>query len=507
MFRRAAFCTVWIGLIALGAWLRFHDLARAPVHADEATGARIASERIEGGRYEFNPHHFHGPWLSYSAQWIAKWRKENEWADLTIITLRSGAAFAGLALLLCPLLWVRSLGLAPTLAVTGLLATSPLLVYYSRIHIHESWLALFGFLSLTGLYHLSLRPGRVLGILTGLCLGLMFATKGTFVISAASWAVAFLLSGLLVKRCAPRCFARFQWREIMASLPYLVVAAFLTAGWFYTDGLKNPAGVVDSVRTYFVYETTEGHEKPFGYYLRLLIWPKLSGGMLWTEGCVFILAGFACVYSLKKRLEVQLVSFLALASVTTIVIYSLISYKTPWLMALPWAQCSLLAAFVFYRFAAHGRGLRFALALALVGALSFQTKQSLAATGRLLIHESNPYAYVPTTRDPARLSKWLGELDLLLSPKRLAPVAVVGVSYWPLPWYLRDLHQVGYWPGPFDELAAFPVVLAMPEQEAACSQLLRETHVMLPRSLRANVSLFVYLREDLWQQWLRQPEE
>ena len=40
----------------------------------------------------------------------------------------------------------------------ALLATSPLLVYYSRMYIHESWLALFGLLGLTFTYRLYKNP-------------------------------------------------------------------------------------------------------------------------------------------------------------------------------------------------------------------------------------------------------------------------------------------------------------------------------------------------------------
>ena len=86
-------------------------------------------------------------------------------------------AIAGTLLVLVPLLWRRRFGDGPMLLAAALLATSPLLVYYSRMFIHESLLVLFGMLALV-----SLTRAPRYGI-PGLFVGLMFATKESFAIS------------------------------------------------------------------------------------------------------------------------------------------------------------------------------------------------------------------------------------------------------------------------------------------------------------------------------------
>ena len=62
--QRVLLILTWIGVIVMAAFLRFDDLAERPMHADEATGARIMAKRMEGQGGEFNPKHYHGPLLA-----------------------------------------------------------------------------------------------------------------------------------------------------------------------------------------------------------------------------------------------------------------------------------------------------------------------------------------------------------------------------------------------------------------------------------------------------------
>lgn len=121
---------------------------------------------------------------------IARLRGEATWASLDKWTLRLGPALAGALTMLTPLLWRRRLGPSGALASGALLATSPLLVYYNRIYIHESLLALLAMLTLAGLFRFLQRADHRSGALTGLCLGLMFATKETAAISVLAWGPA-----------------------------------------------------------------------------------------------------------------------------------------------------------------------------------------------------------------------------------------------------------------------------------------------------------------------------
>src|SRR5690606_714836 len=118
--------------VGFGLSLRLDSLEKRPVHADEATGARILAERLENGTYAFDPLHFHGPLLTAVAAPIARVRGETGWQSLSPRPLRLGTAWIGamtvwLALGFCP--WIGS----GAVVAAALIATSPFLVYYSRV--------------------------------------------------------------------------------------------------------------------------------------------------------------------------------------------------------------------------------------------------------------------------------------------------------------------------------------------------------------------------------------
>ncbi len=277
LMKHVALIVLWISVIVTGAFLRFDHLAKRPFHADEATGARITARRMESGGGHFDPKHYHGPLLADLAIPLCRLRGETRWQELTKSTLRMLPAIAGSLLVLLPLLWRRRFGDAPMLLAAALLASSPLLVYYSRMFIHESLLALFGMLAL---FALTRKPRW--GI-TGFLIGLMFATKESFAISLIAWAGAGLLIALENRKSLDRAMWVSAWRQYRIPVGLSLLAFAVTACGFYTDGFRHPQGALDAVRTFFVYETVAGHDKPIGYYVQLLALPKKSGNVWWFE--------------------------------------------------------------------------------------------------------------------------------------------------------------------------------------------------------------------------------
>ena len=502
MSQRLFIIVTWIGIVILSLTLRLQNLEERPIHADEATGARILAGQLAGEDYQFDPQHFHGPLLSLSSQPIARSRSETSWSELSTTTLRLSTVIAGLLVVFTPLLWRRSIGSWGALAAAALLASSPLMVYYNRMYIHESLLTLFAMLACAAVLRLTEQPGKRIAIASGLCIGLMFATKETFAISILAWLPAVGL-----------CYWRQQANDarhlcpnlriyLLPSVCLAITAAF-TAAYFYSDGFRSMQGIIDAVRTYFVYETTAGHEKDMGYYLKLLIWPKQQLGIWWTEVLIALLAVIAVAFAVVKRVPNPAVLFLAVATVCHFIIYSCIGYKTPWLMMVPWAHACLLAGYVFSYFPNLKTRSRFLLTLLLLTGLAYQTKQSIHASGRLANDSRNPYAYVPTSKDAAKVERWLHELRALPDAPTLTPIGVIGQGYWPLPWYLRTFETIGYWPTPIQDITDLPIIFAMPAQAQACDNLLGATHTKLPRGLRANVAVTLYLRNDIWQHWMR----
>jgi uncharacterized protein (TIGR03663 family) len=491
----------WIGVIALGAFLRLEQLSSRPFHCDEATGARLTAKRLETGKSQFDPQHFHGPILSSLAMPLCRWTGEDRWQTMTKGTLRLVPAVAGILTVLLPLCWRRRWGDAPMLLAAALLATSPLLVYYSRMFIHESMLGLFGILAV-----MTVLACPKYG-LPGLFIGLMFATKESFVISLIAWGAA----GVAVAAWNHRSLRRDQlltgWREYRGPLVWSLLSATVVSAYFYTDGFRQLHGLADAVKTFFIYKTGEGHDKPFYYYLQFLLLPQKSGGVWWYGTPVGLLAVVALAASLSRhhfadaRLRVT-IQFLALAAAAHFVGYGLIAYKTPWLMVLPWAHVCLLAGF-----SVAGCGKlrwQWQAGIGVVAGLVLfsQYRQTVYANGRLASDERNPFAYVPTRRNIESVEPWLQEVARIAPGGTLEPIGVVGTNYWPLPWYLRSFHTIGYWPEPPPHLAQLPLVFCVPDTEAAVGALLAQTHTALPRGLRANVPVTLFLRNEIWNAWM-----
>ena len=493
-------------LFAGGLFLRLNTLDERPVHADEATGARILAERLEDGVYRFDPHHFHGPLLTAAAAPIARVRGETSWLELSAGTLRLGPAlFGGLTVLLAAgfVRWTR-LG---ALAAAGLIATSPLLVYYSRMFIHETLFGMLATASVLALFFYLDKPGRLRALLAGLAAGLLMATRETFVICFFAWAVAAVLVWAEHKPWKDPAGTRALLGNHSGNVLLAALAAAATVVVFYTNLGAHPAGMIDFFRTFLVYETVDGHDKPFGYYAWLLLWPKFQGGVWWTEAGVALagLAGFVLSF---RRSGGGWIRFLFYAAIIQWLVYSFISYKTPWLIVTAWLHLCLVAGAAF---AVCPRKHRFptlaAAALVLVLLLGWQYRQTDRAIHRYASDTRNPYAYVPTATDVDRLERWLLELAEEFPEIQTGPVAVIGPHYWPLPWYLRGLPAHGYWPEIPPDGQEFPVLLVMPGRFPEAEDKLSTTHTSFLRGLRADTPVSLYLRNDLWEAYLAEPEE
>jgi uncharacterized protein (TIGR03663 family) len=423
-----------LALVVLAAFLlRTHDLARRPMHADEANQAVKLGELLEHGRYAFDPHDHHGPTLYYAALPLARFRGEKTLAALTETTVRLVPALAGtLGILLLFTLAARPLGHWPALAAAALMAVAPASVYYSRYFIQETLLVTFTLAALVCAqrWWRTARPSWA--VATGACLGLMQATKA----SAPLFAAAALIALLLVVRIRPAS------TRILRDLALALATALVVAALFYSSFGTHSAGLRDALATYThttarVSSSATGQEKPLWYYLALFGWHR-EGGILWQQLAFSALAlvGFivAC-FTRQKFLR-----WAALYTLLVVVALSLAPYKTPWHAVHLVPGFALLAAGALaaipFRF----------LALALAGyTFGLQLTQTNLAVFLRPADARNPYAYVHSSPDVRKI-RALVEAALARDPS--SPVRVISEEYWPLPWYLRGLPRVGYWSAP-----------------------------------------------------------
>jgi hypothetical protein len=270
---------------------------------------------------------------------------------------------------------------------------------------------------------------------------------------------------------------------------------------FYSGFGTHPQGLVDGFRTYLHQWQRAGeadHTYPFLHYLRLLL-PHRSGGVRWGEPALlaFALGGLLLTWRRHASLPVRLVGTF---TAVLLLIYSLIPYKTPWLLLTPMIGIALLAGYglaALQRVHRYGFILALAAAVATVAQLNNRTRLAL---DRYPGDERNPYFYQQTPRSFMRLVTRLEELSQAADPATGLRVAVISPDYaWPLPWYLRQEPQVGFFLAAPPQAERFDVLIW--DTRIETDSVWPEDAMVELHGLRPNVLLQVAIRPELWQRW------
>lgn len=506
---------LWGGILLLAGWLRFYHLAAEPVHADEAVNAWRVGEWLAGEAPRFDPTHYHGLSLIHLGALAATVGGADSFATMSIVPLRAVAAWTGLLVVLLPLGFRRELGAAGALFAGALTAVSPGMVWFSRMFIHETLFVACAVAGGVALWRWCRRPAWVWAVAAGLIAGTLQATKGSSVIVYGGWAVAALVlfpgkvSGLLD-----------TLRERRGQVWALLAAGFGVWGLLQTGFGAHPGALWDGVRTYWLHELAAGHEKGWGYYAGLLTGGSGRRSLLAGENVIVALAVGACVY--PGALRVPFVRAVAAFVATTFLVLSAISYKTPWLVLTPLAGLILLAAWVLGRAVGSDRKVVRILAMlaGLSGLLVLAGHTGAAfAQGRSSANPRN-YAYVATSPDLLEAVEVIERVrairpdppvdagNLPAIRLRASPgleIAVISENPWPLPWYLRSLSGVGWWPAsegaaPAAEmLAGLPVVVLDSAADERLGPSLAATHTATIRGIRAGEFIHLYVRHDLFE--------
>jgi hypothetical protein len=263
---------------------------------------------------------------------------------------------------------------------------------------------------------------------------------------------------------------------------------------------------VDFFATFFEYKTGRGHDKPFGWFFEMLVWPKHTLGRWWSEAGVLLLACGVYLDRRKQSIAAATGRFFFEAGLLHLLVFSLIAYKTPWLVSLGWLHCCFAGGYGALALIRCFSGRwRFFPALGVALIAVWQGVQARhAISPRFSSDARNPYACVPTSKDAARIPGFLEKLRSAHPESRNRPLAVIGDQYWPLPWYLRGAGEVGYWstlPGGATDL---PVLFLLPAALEDAMIALQDTHTFLPRGLRDDFPVVIAARNDLWEAYQSQ---
>jgi len=386
-----------------------------------------------------------------------------------------------------------------------MLAVSPGAVYLSRYYIHET---LFVFFTL-GIVVAAVRfyDERNAAYLApaAAAAALLFATKETAMISAGVLIIALGVTWLyidLMRGSAKRYKASQRVRAViddMGGTTHLVinvaVALFVFLALyvlFYSSFFTNYKGLNDSLQTFAVWTKTgkEAHVHPPEMYIAWLT--KQESPLL------FLGAAGAAIVVLRPKNSLAL--FSALWSFGLIAAYSLIPYKTPWLLLNFVVPLALVAGYAIQAvYEMDHRRLRFASMLLLI-AVGVAVYQSVDLN---FIHYDNDdtkyvYVYAHTKR---------GTINLVNEVERIAKedsggttgITIVSPDYWPLPWYFRNFSRVGYYGrmAPSTE----PIIIANANQKDEVDANFGHLYQQVPGpdpgatfELRPGVNLLLYAR-------------
>jgi len=490
------------------------------MHADEAIHADKLGSLVEGRGYAYDPAEYHGPTLYYLTLLPAWITGERRYVDLDEAVLRSVPACAGTVLVLAHVLAHPVLGGTGAWLAALLAAISPAMVYYSRYYIHETLLVAASFGALLCLCAYLRRPGALVALAAGGFAGLMLATKETAAIALGCMLLALPVTGLFgPDRPPPRPLAR---HAVLACAAAVAVAAL-----FFSSFFRHPSGVLDAARAYGHYlerASASPHVHPWHYYLGLLAHFPASGTPFWTEAAILVLAALGAVSAWATHdapgADRPLLRFVAVYTGLMVLAYSAVPYKTPWCLLGFLHGMILLAGAGAAWLVSRVRGSSRALAAVAVAAVSAHLLwQAWAASFRFAADPRNPYVYAHTSTDVLEVAARLTQLAESHPAGRAMPLQVVTRrNVWPLPWYLRKLTGVEWWPGVSDTARLAPVVVVTPDQERDLVRRIyevpppgeRELYVSVfdrEMDLRPGVELRAYAAATLLDAWRRREAE
>ena len=530
-------CLLAVAAAALA--VRLPRLAQRPMHGDEANQARKAGDLLETGVYRYDRHEHHGPtlyWLTWPVLRLTgatRFADTSEWQYRLVPVLFA----AGLVLLL--LLAVDGVGWPAAVLAGVLTAISSAMVFYSRYYIQETLLVFFTCGALFCAWRFVRRPSLCWALVTGVCLGLMHATKETWVLAAAAAALGWGLTlGWTWWQEGVLPDLRPYFRR--ARLAAVVGAAVLVAVALYSSFGTNPRGPLDSLLCYETYwqRGTTGvgenalHTHAWSYYLQLLLGDRFDflndlrrlftgrppRGLSWSEGLIMGLAAVGFLVSLTPRglpeSQRPFVRWLGCYTILLTALYAVIPYKTPWcLLSFPHGMILLagVGGWVLLRAPRSmvGRGL---MAVALVVGLVHLGWQSYALNFRFFADQRNPYVYAHTSPDAVNLASRMEELAALAPDGHEMVIHIVTPENpWPLPWYLRRFNpdHVGHWSDTAKwrsetETQPPPSVIILTEavRDAVEAAFPDGYNRQMNFGLRPVVLLSVYVRQELWDAFL-----
>jgi uncharacterized protein (TIGR03663 family) len=510
-------------VLLLAAALRLYALDLKPLHHDEGVNGFFLTNLLRQGVYHYDPANYHGPTLYYLTLPVVAL------FGLTTFAIRFVPVLFGIGTVWLVLALRRRVGAIAALTAAALVAVSPACVFYSRYFIHETPFVFFTLgIVVAALRFQETGAPRYL-LLASASAAMLFATKETAFISIGTlglaWLSAFVWVRLTTGGVGGRVaqarrgaqarpagdeeaagFAALRASGQMVATVAGAVALFVFI-WmvFYSSFFTNRGGVFwDSFEAFRIWKGTgmsEFHSKPVYTYVKWL---------LEEEGAILILGGLGALAALFEPRKNRFAVFAAAWGFGLLAAYSLISYKTPWLVlnfVVPLAIAGGYAVQAvggwgaregrWRRGASQWRLAALAVAAVAVGGSLYQT---IVLNFREYDNDQYPYVYSQTQRQVYGLVKEIEQLGERAGTKEPG-FGMASPDYWPLPWYFRDNPRAGFegriatYYDPKTTLAVIGRDDQLPQLQRLLDEDYQRVGDLYP--LRPGVNLVLFERRDL----------
>lgn len=516
------FLPLALGILLVAAAIRLPELALNPFHHDEGVNGFFTTNLVRLGVYHYDPNNYHGPSLYYFAL------VSEILFGLTTEAMRLVPVVFGILTVALVFPLRRYLGSLPVLVAGALLAVSPGAVYVSRYFIHETLLVAMSLALVVAVaLYLDRRQAKYL-LAAAVSAALLFTTKETAVVTVGVLLIAVAVANIYLRLRFPGSAARNPtpagrrpartapatesiWingveykparaasgrtdssrglldipREqlIGAVVVFLVIYVLLFSSFF----TNFPKGLVDSLTAY-VFWFQHGDATQVQPIYKYFEW------MLPVEAPIVVLGAIGGV-SAAIRAPSRVWVVIGLWALGITAAYSIVQYKTPWIIVNMLVPLALLAGLAVSTIWKSGL-LRLAAPIVIGMALAFSAFFAIDLNFNRYDDQAYPYVYVHSTRDMLKLVDEIEATADRAGTGLQTGIVFVTPDYWPLPWYFRYYPRAGFFGSivPTEE----PIIVANVNQEAELLPSIQDRYTQVGTyNMRPGVDLALYVRSEL----------
>ncbi|RZN36892.1 MAG: TIGR03663 family protein, partial [Methanosarcinales archaeon] len=437
MNRKSHYIILFLAIIILSTALRFYALDDRVFHHDEGVHGYLTYKLFKDGAYHYDPT-YHGPFLYYTTAAIFYLFGDSNF------TARLLPAVAGVLLVVTVFALRDKLGWQGSLLTAVMLAISPSFLYYSRFFRNDIYLALFSLVFVvSAVNYLKYKDDRrrwiyvCMGAMAG---GLAVCTKENAYIIAGFFFL-FALAYVIAKK-------EVNMNMVVDTLLFSLIS-FAVFTLFYTNFLTDPDAlfsvVPDAIRHWAEMHRIERIGGHWSFYLPILVRYEL----LITS---FALVGG--VHYLRKGNIFMI--FLLYWGVASLITYSYLQEKVPWLVLHVLLPFTLLAGAylgeLLPSLPQRSRSVEMVVMVVVVLMAGLFIHQSIyinyyenTVSDEIMVRDLPVHGliYVQTTSDVLDVVDFVNQ-QVMNNSNTSMLIAAPENDYWPMPWYMRNYEDCGY---------------------------------------------------------------